>query len=44
MAKLDNLLRDNTIGEIVGKPERYASLCERDCQNPLGFGIGIQLV
>jgi hypothetical protein len=30
--------------ETVGKPERYASHFERDSQNPLGFGIGIELV
>jgi len=44
LGKLDNLLRDNAVGEIVGKPERYASHFERDSQNPLGFGIGIELV
>jgi hypothetical protein len=42
LGKLDNLLRYNTIGEIVGKPERYASLFERDTQNPLGFGLAIE--
>ena len=42
--KFDNLLGNNAVGEIVCKPERYASLFERDSQNPLGFGIGIELV
>ena len=42
--KFDNLLGNNAIGEIVCKPERYASHLERDRQNPLGFGIGIELV
>src|SRR5262249_40666509 len=42
--KLDNLLRDNAVREIVGKPERYASHFERDSQNPLSFGIRIQLL
>ena len=44
LGKLDNLLGNNAVGEIVGKPERYASHFERDRQNPLGFGIGIELV
>src|SRR5262249_35851747 len=44
LSKLDNLLGNNAVGEIVCKPERYASHFERDSQNPLGFGIGIELV
>jgi hypothetical protein len=44
LGKLDNLLRDNAVSKIVGKPKRYASHFERDSQNPLGFGIGIELV
>src|SRR5262249_7578825 len=44
LGKLDKLLRDNAVGETVGKPERYASHFERDSQNQLGFGIGIELV
>jgi hypothetical protein len=29
---------------MVCKPKGYASHFERDSQNPLGFGIGIELV
>ena len=39
LRKFDDLLGNNAVGEIVGKPERYASHFKRDSQNPLGFGI-----
>ena len=42
--KFNNLLGNNAVGQIVCKPERYASHFKRDSQNPLGFGIGIELV
>jgi len=44
LGKLDNLLGNNAVGEIVCKPKRYASHFEGDSQNPPGFGIGIELV
>ena len=44
LRKFDDLLGNNAVSEIVGKPERYASHFKRDSQNPLGFGIGIELV
>ena len=44
LGKLDNLLGNNAVGEIVCKPERYASHFQRDSQNPLGFGLDIEVV
>jgi hypothetical protein len=35
------LLGDHSVGEIVFKPEGYASHFERDIQNPLDFGVDV---
>jgi hypothetical protein len=42
--KFDDLLGDESVGELVNKAEGNTSPFERDLQNPLGFGIGIELV
>jgi hypothetical protein len=38
------LLGDHSVGEIVFKPEGYASHFERDIQNPPGFGVNVSSV
>jgi hypothetical protein len=44
LGKFDDTLSDNSVGEIVCKPKGYASHFECDTQNPLGFGIDIEVV
>jgi hypothetical protein len=44
LGKLDDALGDESVGEIVFEPKGYASHFERNTQNPLGFGIDIEVV
>jgi hypothetical protein len=44
LSKFDNSLGDDSVGEIVFMPKRYARLFERDTQNPLGFRIDSEVV
>ena len=44
LGKLDDLLRDNAVDEIVSNPERYASHFECGTQNSLGFAIDFEAV
>jgi hypothetical protein len=44
LGKFDDALGDDSVGEIVFKPKRYAGHFERDTQKPLGLGIDIEVV
>src|SRR5262249_8299846 len=44
LGKFNELLGDYSVGEIVFKPEAYASDFERDIQSPFGFGIDVEVV
>jgi hypothetical protein len=43
LGKFDDSSGDDSVGEIVFKPKGYASHFEGDTQNPLGFGIGLEV-
>ncbi len=44
LGKFDDSFGDDSVREIVSKPKGYPSLFERGTQNPLGFGIDIEVV
>jgi hypothetical protein len=43
LGTFDDSFGDDSVGETVCKPKGYASHFERDPQNPLGFGIDIEV-